>query len=36
MYDPMKLNLVTPHLYSKNNYFVVDIDPDTNMNTTSI
>ena len=36
MYDAMKLNLVTPHLYSKNNDFFVDIDPDTNMNTTSI
>ena len=36
MYDAMKLNLVTPHLYSKNNDCVVDIDPDTNMNTTSI
>ena len=36
MYDAMKLNLVTPHLYSKNNDFFVDIDPDINMNTTSI
>ena len=36
MYDAMKLNLVTPHLYSKNNDFFVDIDPDTNMNTTSM
>ena len=36
MYDAMKLNLVTPHLYSKNNDFVVDIDPDINMNTTSL
>ena len=36
MYDAMKLNHVTPHLYSKNNDFVVDIDPDTNMSTTSI
>ena len=36
MYDAMKLNLVTPHLYSKNNDFFVDIDPNINMNTTSI
>ena len=36
MYNAMKLNLVTPHRYSKNKDFFVDIDPDTNMNTTSI
>ena len=36
LYKALKINHITPHLNCKNYDYFVDIDPDINMNTTSI